>query len=141
MASFWLLLGCLGKPKIRQSRFQEGVEKKHRFSKPLFFRFWLILGAQGGQKKSHVRLFFASFSVLGANFFDRAPFWAILMDFDGLGRCFYMIFAKYLGIEISKCSSILQPRLQQKSPRFAQDSGRSRQDSEQFSAHPRAPGV
>ena len=93
-----------------------------------------------------------------------------------------MIFGEFLGIDISERSCILQPRLQQKSPRFAEDSGRnredsyeekictvfvfvkcpffwdselqfrsyffcgqdsdrSRQDSEQFSAHPRAPGV
>ena len=50
-------------------------------------------------------------------------------------------FDEFLVIEMSKCSSILQPRLQQTSPRFVQDSGRNRQDSEQFSAHPRAPGV
>ena len=33
---FWLLLGSLGKLKMRRSRFQEGVEKNIDFRDPLF---------------------------------------------------------------------------------------------------------
>ena len=39
LTSFWLLLGCLGEPKMRQSRFQEGVEKNVDFRDPLFSDF------------------------------------------------------------------------------------------------------
>ena len=83
----------------------------------------------------------APFRLLGANFFDRGAFLAILMDFDGLGTHCCMMFEEFLGIEISECSCIWQPRLQQKSPEFAQDSGRNRQDADRFLAHLRAPGV
>ena len=88
MTSFWLLLGCLREPKNEAKWIPGGGRKNHRFSRPLFFRFWLIWGAQGAPPKSDVWVFFASFSVLGANFFDRASFSAILMDFDVLESCF-----------------------------------------------------
>ena len=72
---------------MRQSRFQEGVEKNIVFRDPVFFRFWLILGAQG-VKKFFPFLFFGSFPILGAIFFARAPFWLILVDFDAFGTIF-----------------------------------------------------
>ena len=88
---FVLILAAFGVPGGAQNEAKSapgGGRKNHRFSRPLFFRFWLILGAQGGPKVFISWLFFASFSVLGANFFDRASFSAILMDFDGLGKYF-----------------------------------------------------
>ena len=73
---------------MRQSRFQEGVEKSIDFRDPLFFRFCLILGAQGAGSKMFFGCCFASFLVQGAICFDRAQFSAIFMDFDGLGTIF-----------------------------------------------------
>ena len=140
LLSFWLLLGCLGEPKMRQSRFQEGVGKSVDF-RDLFFGFWLIWSARGGGSKIIFGCFFASFSVLGAIFFWSGAFLGRFYGFWWFGKHFWVILAEFYYIQISECSSILQPRLQQKSPRFAQDSDWSRQDSEQFSAHPRAPGV
>ena len=73
---------------MKQSRFQKGVEKIIDFPDPVFFRFWLIWGAQGGQKVFVSCLFFGSFSILGAIFFARAPFWLILMGFGAFGIIF-----------------------------------------------------
>ena len=88
---FEFILAAFGVPGGAENEAKSvpgGGRKNHRFSRPLSFRIWRIWGAQGGQKVFLNRCFFASFSVLGANFFDRAPFWAICMDFDGLGTIF-----------------------------------------------------
>ena len=61
LTSFWLLLGCLGEPKIRQSRFQEGIEKIIDFRDPFFFDFGWFWVPRGAKKKvtfgSFLRLF------------------------------------------------------------------------------------
>ena len=88
---FGLILVVFGMPEGASNEAKSapgGGRKNHRFSRPLFFRFGLKLGAQGEAKKRCAWLVFASFSVLGANFFDRGSFWAIFMDFDGLGKHF-----------------------------------------------------
>ena len=88
---FGLILAAFGVAEGAQNEAKSvpgGGQKNHRFSRLPFFRFWLIWGAQGGPKVFTFGLLFASFSVLGPIFFDRAPFCAILMDFDGLGRYF-----------------------------------------------------
>ena len=72
---------------MRQSRFQEGIEKNVDFRDP-FFPILADFGCPRGVSKMFFGCFFASFSLLGANFVDRAPFWAILMDFGGLGAVF-----------------------------------------------------
>ena len=88
---FWLHFGCFGGAwgslKSGKVGSRRGSKKSSIFETP-FFSILADLGCPGGAKKSYSWLLFASFSVVGANFFDRASFSAILMDFDGLGRYF-----------------------------------------------------
>ena len=140
MTSFWLLSGCLDEPNMRQSRFQERVEKNIDFRDP-FFSILPDFEGPGGSKSLRRSPLFRLFSDLWGYFFCSG---AILGHFDGF-YCFWnhfcMFFFEFLGIETCKRSCILWPRLQQKSTRFSQDSGRSRQDSDRFSAHLRVPGA
>ena len=84
LESFWLLLGCLGEPKMRQSWFQEGVEKIIDFRDPFFSDFVSFWVPRGVPKKVTLGSFLHLFRSRGLFFFDRAPFWAMVMDFDGL---------------------------------------------------------
>ena len=74
---YGLILAAFGVPGGAQNETKlvpGGDRKKHRFSRPPFFRFWLIFGALGVLNFVHVEPFFASFPFLGAIVFDRAPF-------------------------------------------------------------------
>ena len=86
---------------MRQSQYQEGIKKTHRFSRPPFFRFWLILNTQGGQKVYVARPCFGSFPIFGAMFFARAPLWAILMDFVAFGTIFACFFLNSLALNLA----------------------------------------
>ena len=88
---FYLILAAFVVPEGAKNEAKSvpgGGRKKHRFSRPLFLRFGLISGAQGGPKVFLSCPFFRSFPILGAIFFARAPFWLILMDFGAFGTIF-----------------------------------------------------
>ena len=89
---FWPHFGCFwgawGSLKCGKVGSRRGSKKSSIFETP-FFSILADFGCPGGgQKFVNVCPFFGSFTILGAIFFDRAPFWAILMDFDGLGTIF-----------------------------------------------------
>ena len=73
---------------MRQSRFQEGVEKNIDFRDPFFSILDDFCCPGGSQKFPLTSPFLAPFRLLGAIFFDRGAFLAILMDFDVLGPIF-----------------------------------------------------
>ena len=64
-SDFDLILAALGMPGGASNEAESvpgGGRKKHRFSRPPFFRFWLIFDALGGQKVYPTLLLFQSFS-------------------------------------------------------------------------------
>ena len=140
MASFWLLWGCLGEPKMRQSRFQKGVAKIINFRDP-FFTILADFGCPRGPKSFCFLPLFWLVSDPGGYFFCSGAILAHFGGFWGFRNHLLMIFEEFLGITIRKRSCILLQKFYQNSPRVFQDSGRSRHDSEQLSAHLRAPGV
>ena len=129
LTSFWMLLGGLGEAKMRQSRFQEGVEKIIDFRDPLFSVFGWFWMPRGVQKAAYAWPFFGSFPILGAIFFCSGAILAHFYGFWCFRNPFFMIFEEFPGSEIRKRSCILLQIFEQKSARFSQDSGRSRQDS------------
>ena len=88
---FWLHFGCFGGAwgslKSGKVGSRRGSKKSSIFETP-FFSILADLGCPGGSKSFYFLALFCIFFGPGGYFFDRASFWAILRDFDGLGRHF-----------------------------------------------------
>ena len=82
---FWLLFGCLGEPKMRKSRFQEGVEKNVDFRDPFFLNladFRCSGGPQNGGIMEAFSLLFRSWGLLFLLWRHFCSFWWIFVFWD-----------------------------------------------------------
>ena len=125
LSSFWLLFGCLGEPKMRKSRFQEGVEKNIDFWEPFFFRLWLILGALEGHLIRYTLPLFRSTSNPEGYFFCSGVIFGHVDGFLCFGSYFLMDFHDFLTLFLANAVAFSEaifchesPRFWQKPPRF-----------------------
>ena len=125
---FWVLMGCLGKPKMRKSRFQERLKKTSIFEIP-FFPTLADFRCSGAVKSSvpfvPASLLFWSwrlFFLLGNHCLQ---FWWILVFWD----LFVDEFSWFLDIVLLRTRLHF---LRQYSAMNRRGSGRNRQDSDHF---------
>ena len=105
-----VFLGVPGGAKNEEKALPGGGLKKRQLSRPLFFRFWLILGPLKGPKPRSRLLLFRSFSDPGGYFFCSG---LILGNFEGLccfRRYFPMMLDNVFALIFANAVALAEPR-------------------------------